>query len=308
MKKIKNDGFRKGLGIVFVSSLAVLILIIFPIQVLAAPSGDSLALQGDNEEGNGSVHTYIYMYVGHPTVTRIKLTLGEEYPNVDVDVEELEGRPAWAGEPPLLASSYISLKVFETVDGSMTDISKNIENAVIQFKVPRSWIERNRVDENTIVLLRLNGKWRELPTSLVRSTDIYLYFEATTPGFSVFAVAGQSAGVPLSPPLVLYAMLSVVAVSSGLSVFYWFRKRPMKSFVSLKRLSHAVMRRKSRLPEVSEPEMVATLRRLRRATELRPIAGPPVKKLGLARMRKEHRRRKDVKLLERLKRKMEMKK
>lgn len=262
-------------------------------QTLAAPAGDdSLALQGDAEEG--TVHTYNLVLVGHPTITRITLWLGEEVPQVDVVVEEL-GRPAGAAEPPLLVRTYLSIEANE-----------DVRNAAIQFRVPKDWLEQNNVDENTVKLLRLNSEWQELPTTLVRESDLYLYYEATSPGFSVFAVAGQSAGVPA--PLALYAVLSMVAVVGGFSAFYWFRTRPMKPFVSLGRLKRIIVGRKPKREEVSEPEVAETLRRLRRATKFKRVAEPTVEKLELPGAVKGRKDIEDIKLLERLKRKMERKK
>ncbi len=262
-------------------------------QTLAATAGDdSLALQDDAEEG--TVYTYNLVLVGHPTLTRITLWLGEEVPQVDVVVEEL-GRPAGAAEPPLLVRTYLSI-----------ESSGEVENAAIQFRVSRDWLEQNNVDENTVKLLRLNSEWQELPTTLIRESDLYLYYEATSPGFSMFAVAGQSAGVPA--PLALYAVLSIVAVGGGFVAFYWFRTRPMKPFVSLGRLKRVIVGRKPKREGASEPEVAETIRRLRRATKLKRVAEPTVEgfeRPGVVKGRKDTR---DIELLKRLKRKMEREK
>jgi hypothetical protein len=56
------------------------------------------------------------------------------------------------------------------------------------------------------VLLRyVNGAWVNLPTTLVRSESGVLYYEAVTPGFSLFAVGIRkaSAAVPQTVPSVI---------------------------------------------------------------------------------------------------------
>jgi len=263
------------------------------VHVLAAPAEDDfLALQGDAEEN--LIHTYNLVLVGHPTVTRITLWLGEDVQTVDVVIEELQ-KPAGAAEPPMLVRTYLDIET-----------SENVKSAVIQFRVPKDWIEQNRVDENSVTLLRLNGEWQELPTTLVRVSDLYLYYETTSPGFSVFAVAGQSAGV--SAPLALYALLAIIATAGGFSAFYWVLTRPMKPFVSLGRLKRMVVGRKPKRAEVSEPEVAETLKRLRRTTKLRRVAEPTVEELERLGAVKGRKSTKDIRLLKQLKRKMERKK
>ena len=82
--------------------------------------------------------------------------------------------------------------------------AKNIENAVVCFKVEKSWIQDKKIDQSSITLNRYNDKkWNELPTTLLREDDKYLYFTAETPGFSPFAITGKTtakeAGTEIQP-------------------------------------------------------------------------------------------------------------
>jgi len=71
--------------------------------------------------------------------------------------------------------------------------SNNIANAVINFKVEKSWIQDKKIDPSSIILNRYNDKkWNQLPTSLLKEDDKYLYFTAKTPGFSPFAITGKA--------------------------------------------------------------------------------------------------------------------
>lgn len=261
-------------------------------QVSVAQIGDgSLALQGDPEE---NLTTHNIMLVGHPTVTRITLWVGEKVQKVDVVIEEL-GKPEGAVEPPLLVCNYLSIEASDVV-----------KNAVIQFRVSRDWMEQNQVDGNSIVLLRLNDGWSELPTTLVRESDFYFYYESTSPGFSVFAVAGRSAAV--SSPLALYAVLSIVGVAGGLSIARWLWTRPMKAFVSLGRLKRVITGRKVRRAGISEREMATAIERLRRAARPKAARRARVEKLELPSKAVKEKRMEDIELLKRLRRKMEEKK
>ncbi len=66
--------------------------------------------------------------------------------------------------------------------------SDNIENAVIGFKVEKSWIEKNGVDISSLALWYYDEAWSKLETSKVSEDDTYIYFEAKTSGFGHFVI------------------------------------------------------------------------------------------------------------------------
>jgi PGF-pre-PGF domain-containing protein len=69
---------------------------------------------------------------------------------------------------------------------------ENIENAVVYFKVEKSWVQEKKIDKSSITLNRYSDNaWNQLPTSLLSEDDNYLYFTAQTPGFSPFAITGK---------------------------------------------------------------------------------------------------------------------
>ena len=251
----------------------------------------------ENVQENLQIHTYHLILVGHPTVTRVTISLGQEVPNVDVLVEELEGKPAEAAEPFLPVRAYVSINVSEA----------GVENAAIEFKVPKSWVEQNNIDEHTIKLLKLNGEWRELSTRLTRSSELYFYFEAQTPGFSIFAVVGEAKGPVAGPPLAVYAAILMIAVAGGFSAVYWFLTRPMKPFISLKQLKRMMVRRKTKRPEESELEIANILRRLRSTTKIKRAYRLPSEEFKQKEPKFKRRyvsNKKDIERLRRLRRKM----
>jgi PGF-pre-PGF domain-containing protein len=69
----------------------------------------------------------------------------------------------------------------------------NIKSVVIEFEVDRNWLSNNQIPVDRVNLYRYkNGEWRRLDTSLLRADETYEYYEATSPGLSIFAIAGQS--------------------------------------------------------------------------------------------------------------------
>ncbi len=68
----------------------------------------------------------------------------------------------------------------------------NIENAVVSFKVEKSWINNNSVNESLVTLQRYNQSWEPLFTKKVGEDNNYSYFTSETPGYSFFAITANA--------------------------------------------------------------------------------------------------------------------
>jgi PGF-pre-PGF domain-containing protein len=72
--------------------------------------------------------------------------------------------------------------------------SNNIANAVVDFRVEKSWLKDKNIDKSLITLNRYSdNKWNQLPTTISREDDTYIYYTAKTPGFSPFTITGKTA-------------------------------------------------------------------------------------------------------------------
>ncbi len=86
--------------------------------------------------------------------------------------------------------SYLNIWVGNGGYGSDED---NLENAVINFRVEKSWMQDKSINKSSIILNRYSDKkWNELTTSLSGEDNKYLYFKAESPGFSPFAITGYN--------------------------------------------------------------------------------------------------------------------
>ena len=104
--------------------------------------------------------------------------------------EQLKNKSSLVSELPS-GEVYKSFNLWVGNGGYATE--KNIENPVICFKVEKTWIQDQNIDQSSIILNRYNDKkWEQLPASLVNEDDKYLYFTAKTPGFSPFAITGKA--------------------------------------------------------------------------------------------------------------------
>ncbi len=105
-------------------------------------------------------------------------------------VEILKGKSTLVSQLPS-GEVYKSLNIWVGNSGFATP--NNIENAVVCFKVEKSWMQDKGINRSSIILNRYNDKkWNQLPTSLLSEDNKYLYFTAQTPGFSPFAITDNT--------------------------------------------------------------------------------------------------------------------
>jgi hypothetical protein len=73
--------------------------------------------------------------------------------------------------------------------------SDNIQNAVINFKVEKSWVKENDIDQSSIAVYKYDDKkkeWEKTTVTLSSEDDQFLYFTANVPGYSSFVITGDA--------------------------------------------------------------------------------------------------------------------
>jgi len=104
--------------------------------------------------------------------------------------EQLKGKSSLVSE---LDSGEVYKYFNLWVGNSGFATEKNIENPVVCFKVEKSWLQDKKIDQNSITLNRYDEKkWSQLPVTLLKEDNKYLYFTTETPGFSFFAITGKA--------------------------------------------------------------------------------------------------------------------
>jgi PGF-pre-PGF domain-containing protein len=120
-------------------------------------------------------------------VDQIKIDVKNAVANVEVQIKE---STAPAGNLAISSASGLAYKYLEITKTNITD--SDISGVKIKFKVEKSWLTANGIDASTIVMKRLVGTtWTDLPTVKTSEDSTYIYFEATSPGLSLFAITGQ---------------------------------------------------------------------------------------------------------------------
>lgn len=75
----------------------------------------------------------------------------------------------------------------------------SINAAKISFKVPKSWLTTNDLSRDSIKLLRYTTQWDPLTTTVTSEDSMFVYYEALSPGLSLFVIAQPSAEAPIPP-------------------------------------------------------------------------------------------------------------
>jgi PGF-pre-PGF domain-containing protein len=117
-------------------------------------------------------------------VSKIRIKVDKSVSGVEIVVQETE-KPENIPDASGIPYSYFNI--------TATNLTANM-TAKIEFKVNKSWISGNNINETTIILNRYDGNWTVLPTSKLSEDDIFFYFEAETSVFSLFAISGEKKG------------------------------------------------------------------------------------------------------------------
>lgn len=117
-------------------------------------------------------------------ITLINITMKNSVSNAMLVVNKLASKPSFVQAVP-------NCTVYSYIEIIAANLAENdISSANIRFDVPKWWITANNIDKSRIRLYRYsNGSWQRLYTSLLSETNMTITYEATTPGFSIFAIA-----------------------------------------------------------------------------------------------------------------------
>jgi PGF-pre-PGF domain-containing protein len=139
--------------------------------------------------------TEVAMVFDDMDVALIALKADTDVNDVKVEVERVE-QSAGIPEPSGIAYAFLEIEV-ENTEGAQIE-------GRIECKVLKSWIADNTIDETTVTLSRFDEAegWQVLATSIIGEDNDFVYFEAVTPSFSLFAITGERAAAGTLPSVV----------------------------------------------------------------------------------------------------------
>lgn len=118
--------------------------------------------------------------------TNIDFTTTVEASNVELTVIKLAEKPVVKRDVQGTVYQYLRI---DKVNLREVDVP----NATIEFKIEKKWFDQNSGSIKNIVLQRyFKELWTTLDTKYLRADETYQYFEATSPGLSLFAIVLKS--------------------------------------------------------------------------------------------------------------------
>jgi len=118
-------------------------------------------------------------------LTEIYIKVNKKLENVKITIEKLNEKPADIATVAGIPYNYLSITK-ENIE------NEDVSTAIIKFKVEKSWIDENNINENSIALNRYNNGWDKLPTTKLEESSDYVYYQSETSGFSYFAITGEN--------------------------------------------------------------------------------------------------------------------
>jgi len=129
------------------------------------------------------------------SLTTVEILTNQSIPSVQLTTSEYSENPTSTPLPSTVTPvSYVKIET-NIPSGAVTQ-------ATIKFRVPKSTISLLSLDPSSVQLYRLDTTWSALSTTVVGQDGNYYYYEAVSPGFSYFAIAGKPLVAESVPPTI----------------------------------------------------------------------------------------------------------
>ncbi len=153
---------------------------------VSSPAAEDDDGTGGDPVGGGNTTSNSVTLTGSGTLIKASVTLKAALSNPSITSTELSSVPV--DTPSDIVYQYLEITKtnFENSD---------IQNATIEFKVNKSWIDDNNI--STVYLARYDSSWVKLTTDIKSTDSNYNTYLAYTDGFSYFAIAGEKTQQPL---------------------------------------------------------------------------------------------------------------
>jgi len=149
-------------------------------------------------------------------ITNIEVEASDTVTNPQITISQSSSQPATITiGAPNMVYGYLTITKTNLADS-------DISNVKIKFKVAKTWLSVNNIDESTIVLSRYSlGSWASLETTKTSDDGTYVYFEATSPGLSVFAITAEQVAITTTTPATTAATTELTTTTTAVTVPVW---------------------------------------------------------------------------------------
>jgi PGF-pre-PGF domain-containing protein len=168
------------------------------------------------------------------TIQQVDFTTSSDQENVELTVSNLKNKPV---EVTKEISMKNTSKVYKYLDIKLTSDGQYIrENGIstmtFTFAVEKTWIENENIDKQSVEMMRChNNTWQHLNSTYLNESETVIYYQAETPGLSVFAVVGSTnvmssdTYAPETANIPLEAIFGIVTAIVALLIIVLFKAR-----------------------------------------------------------------------------------
>jgi PGF-pre-PGF domain-containing protein len=158
------------------------LLILFSFSVNADDSLKARKIRTTLEEGTNS----FFVSNVDIAVTSIYFDSSKSFESVSMEVERPMQPSSKHIAPSGTAYQYINISKEGITDS-------DISNIRIKFRVEKSWINSNNIDESSINLYTYTDKWMDEETEfLTKEDNTYYYYESSVSKFGYFLISGKT--------------------------------------------------------------------------------------------------------------------
>jgi len=168
------------------------------------------------------------------TIQQVDFTTSSDQKNVELTVSNLKNKPMEVTKEINMTNTS---KVYKYLDIKLTSDDQyigetGISTMTFTFAVEKTWIENENIDKQSVEMMRChNDTWQHLNTTYINESETVIYYQAETPGLSVFAVVG-SANVmssdtyaPETANIPLEAIIGIITAIVALLIIVLFKAR-----------------------------------------------------------------------------------
>ncbi len=118
--------------------------------------------------------------------SQINIFAKEPIKNVLITVTKLPDKPS-------NITQDVSGKIYEYIQVEKNiSVDSSINRTDIRFKVSKSWLSSNNINDSAVALYRYsNDTWNKLETTKMTDDGNDMFYDAVSPGLSVFAISGE---------------------------------------------------------------------------------------------------------------------
>ena len=240
-KKVDNPSVEKKVDTSLKKKTSKELKIITNIKIIDnhKPKRDNIKLRMESEVGNISKNNSISALIAFyeetkTTIKQVDFIPSANHNNVKLVISDLKSKPTDIVHELNMSEKstiykYLDIKL--TADEEYIGES-GISSMTFTFTVEKTWIKNQYLDKHSIKMMRYhNDSWQELNTTLIHETSDMIYYEASTPGLSVFAVIGDTiieesdAIVDDSIPIPWWMSIGVIITSFVFICIFIVKKR-----------------------------------------------------------------------------------